>query len=84
MFIAVNCSYETVLYYTVLMSQQVDKFSPLYTAIRFIPSGVLGFVVTLATTRAIECLDGKYILITGLLFEVLAPLPTCLLSGTDL
>lgn len=66
------------------MSQQVDMISPLDTAIRFIPSGVLGFVVTLATTRAIESIDGKYILITGLLFEVLAPLPSCLLSGPNL
>jgi hypothetical protein len=83
-FIAVNGSFTTVLYYTVLMSQQVDNLSPLDTAIRFIPSGVLGFVVTLATTRAIESFDGKYILITGLLFEVLAPLPSCLLSGSNL
>lgn len=84
MFIAVNGSYQIVLYYTVLISQQVYNFSPLDTAIRFIPSGVLGFVLTLATTRAIESIDGKYILITGLVFEVLAPLPTCLLSGSDL
>jgi hypothetical protein len=64
------------------MSQQVDNPSPLDTAIRFIPSRVLGFVVSLATTGAIESIDGKYILITGLLFEILAPLPTCLLSGS--
>ncbi|KAF3392977.1 hypothetical protein DPV78_010154 [Talaromyces pinophilus] len=81
---AVNGSYQTVLYYTVLMSQQVDNPSPLDTAIRFIPSRVLGFVVSLATTGAIESIDGKYILITGLLFEILAPLPTCLLSGSIL
>lgn len=78
---AANGSYTAVLYYTVLMAQQVDRLSALDTAIRFIPSGVLGFVITLITTKSIEFVDGKYILISGLLLSVLAPIPTCLLSG---
>lgn len=78
---AANGSFAAVLYYTVLMAQQVDNLSPLQTAIRFIPSGVLGFVITLITTRAIESFDGKYILITGLAISVLAPIPSCLLTG---
>ncbi|OKL60184.1 hypothetical protein UA08_04926 [Talaromyces atroroseus] len=77
----VNGSYTATLYYTVLMAQQVDNLSALDTAIRFIPSGVLGFVITLLTTRAIEFIDGKYILISGLVLSVLAPIPSCLLAG---
>ncbi|QKX56319.1 uncharacterized protein TRUGW13939_03420 [Talaromyces rugulosus] len=76
-----NGSFSATLYYTVLMAQQVDNLSPLETAIRFIPSGVLGFVITLMTTRAIESFDGKHILITALVISVLAPIPSCLLTA---
>lgn len=78
---AANGSYTAVLYYTVLMAQEVDKLSPLQTAIRFIPTGVMGFVITIITSIFLEFIDGKWIIILGLSLSTLAPIASCLLSG---
>ncbi|ODM16820.1 hypothetical protein SI65_07785 [Aspergillus cristatus] len=71
-------SYQTVIYYLVLMAQEVDELSAGETAIRFLPMGAGGFIVSLICGRAIEVVNGKFLLLMGMALSVLAPVPSCL------
>jgi len=75
---AVYGSYQTVIYYLVLMAQEVDELSAGETAIRFLPMGAGGFIVSLVCGRAIEVVNGKFLLLMGMALSVLAPVPSCL------
>lgn len=67
-----------MIYYIVLMAQQVDHLSAGDTAIRFLPMGVIGFIVSLGTGKLLEWMNGKYTLLAGLILTVVAPLPSAL------
>ncbi|KAI9929470.1 hypothetical protein ASPWEDRAFT_28673 [Aspergillus wentii DTO 134E9] len=71
-------SYQNVIYYIVLMAQQVDNLSPGDTALRFLPMGVIGFIASMGTGIALEYVNGKYTLLAGLILTVLAPVPSSL------
>ncbi|KAJ5279852.1 permease of the major facilitator superfamily [Penicillium angulare] len=71
-------SYQNVIYYIVLMAQKVDDLSAGETAIRFLPMGVIGFIVSLGTGKLLEYMNAKYCLLAGLTLSVLAPLPSAL------
>ncbi|KAJ5151997.1 permease of the major facilitator superfamily [Penicillium capsulatum] len=71
-------SYQNVIYYIVLMAQQVDNLSAGNTAIRFLPMGVIGFIVSLGTGKLLEWMNGKYTLLAGLILTVVAPIPSAL------
>ncbi|KAB8276372.1 major facilitator superfamily-domain-containing protein [Aspergillus minisclerotigenes] len=71
-------SYQNVIYYIVLMAQQVDNLSAGDTALRFLPMGVIGFIASMGTGKALEYVNGKYTLIAGLILTVLAPVPSAL------
>lgn len=75
---AVYGSYQTVLYYLVLMAQEVDQLSAGQTALRFLPMGAGGFIVSLVSGRLVEKVNGKILLLLGMALSVLAPVPSCL------
>ncbi|KAJ5246868.1 hypothetical protein N7468_001851 [Penicillium chermesinum] len=64
----------------------IDELSAGSTALRFLPMGVIGFVASLGTGKALEYMNAKYLLIAGLVLSVLAPLPSALTvtSSNDL
>lgn len=64
------------------MAQQVDNLSAGETALRFLPMGVIGFIASMGTGKALEYVNGKYTLIAGLVLTVLAPVPSAL-TATD-
>ncbi|KAJ5691247.1 permease of the major facilitator superfamily [Penicillium malachiteum] len=73
-------SYQNIIYYIVLMAQKVDHLSAGDTAIRFLPMGVIGFIVSLGTGKLLEYMNAKYCLLAGLLLSVLAPIPSAIKS----
>lgn len=79
-------SYQNVIYYIVLIAQQVDNLSAGETAVRFLPMGVIGFIVSLGTGKLLEYMNGMYLLFAGLVLTILAPVPSALTvtSTTDL
>ena len=73
-------SYQNVIYYIVLIAQQVDGLSAGETALRFLPMGVIGFIASMGTGKLLEYMNGKYTLFVGLILSVLAPIPSALTS----
>ncbi|KAJ5946539.1 major facilitator superfamily-domain-containing protein [Penicillium verhagenii] len=71
-------SYQNIIYYIVLIAQKVDGLSAGDTAIRFLPMGAIGFVVSLGTGKLLEYMNAKYCLIAGLVLSVLAAVPSAL------
>lgn len=69
-----------MIYYIVLMAQKVDDLSAGDTAIRFLPMGVIGFIVSLGTGKLLEYMNAKYCLLAGLVLSVLAPVPSAMTS----
>ncbi|KAF9886457.1 hypothetical protein FE257_011489 [Aspergillus nanangensis] len=76
-------SYQNVIYYIVLMAQQVDGLSAGDTALRFLPMGAIGFVVSLGTGKALEYMNGKYLLLAGMVLTVVAPIPSAITSSPE-
>jgi len=76
-------SYQNVIYYIVLIAQQVDELSAGETALRFLPMGVIGFIASMGTGKLLEYMNGKYTLFIGMVLTVLAPIPSALtVTGT--
>jgi predicted MFS family arabinose efflux permease len=76
-------SYQNVIYYIVLIAQEVDGLSAGQTALRFLPMGVIGFIASMGTGKLLEYMNGKYALFVGLVLTVLAPIPSALtVTGT--
>ncbi|BCR82763.1 MFS transporter [Aspergillus chevalieri] len=71
-------SYQNVIYYIVLMAQQVDNLNAGDTALRFLPMGAIGFVASMGTGKLLEYVNGKYTLLAGLILTVVAPIPSAL------
>jgi hypothetical protein len=48
--------------------------------------GVIGFIASMGTGKALEYMNGKYLLLGGLVLTVLAPVPSAVTvtSSTDL
>lgn len=79
-------SYQNIIYYIVLMAQQVDKLSAGDTALRFLPMGAIGFIASMGTGKLLEYMNGKYLLLAGMALAVIAPVPSSVTatSNTDL
>ena len=60
------------------MAQEVDQLSASQTALRFLPMGAGGFIVSLVSGRLVEKVNGKILLLLGMALSVLAPVPSCL------
>lgn len=71
-------SYQNIIYYIVLMAQKVDGLSAGDTAIRFLPMGAIGFIVSLGTGKLLEYMNAKYCLIAGLILSVMAAVPSAM------
>ncbi|KAJ5521823.1 hypothetical protein N7527_005938 [Penicillium freii] len=76
-------TYQNVIYYIVLMAQEVDKLSAGDTALRFLPMGAIGFIVSLGTGKLLEFMNGKHLLIAGLVLAVVAPVSSALTSNPE-
>lgn len=76
--------YQTAIYYTTLMCQEINKLSAGETALRFLPMGATGFVFSLGMSRALEWFNAKWMLVTGMLICAVAPLPSALMREADI
>lgn len=65
------------------MAQKVDKLSAGDTALRFLPMGAIGFIASLGTGKLLEYMNGKHLLIVGLVLAVVAPISSALTSNPE-
>lgn len=65
------------------MAQQVDKLSAGDTALRFLPMGAIGFIVSMGTGKLLEYMNGKHLLLIGMALAVVAPVPSAITSSPD-
>ncbi|WYZ46252.1 hypothetical protein EsH8_IX_000477 [Colletotrichum jinshuiense] len=76
--------YQTTVYYTTLIAQEVNKLSAGEAALRFLPMGATGFIFSLSMSRMLEIFNTKYLLITGMTICAIAPVPSALMRQDDL
>lgn len=76
--------YQTSIYYTTLIAQEVNKLSAGQTALRFLPMGCTGFILSMSMARALELFNTKWLLVSGMVICGVAPLPSALMSSGDL
>lgn len=76
--------YQTCIYYTTLITQEVNQLSAGQTAIRFLPMGAMGFTFSLGMSWALELFNTKWILVLGMIICGAAPLPSALMSPGDI
>ena len=65
--------YQTVIYYTTLIAQEVEHMSASATAIRYLPMGCTGFIISLLMGRAVEVFNVKMLLLVGMALCAMAP-----------
>ncbi|KAF2765141.1 hypothetical protein EJ03DRAFT_345873 [Teratosphaeria nubilosa] len=76
--------YQTLLYYVILVAQEVMDLSAGATALRFIPMAFVGAAVSMALGRLMERINTNLLLLIGLgFFCTVAPIPTALISGEN-
>ncbi|KAL0933312.1 efflux protein [Colletotrichum truncatum] len=76
--------YQTTIYYTTLIAQEVNKLSAGETALRFLPMGATGFIFSLAMSRMLEIFNPKWLLTAGMAICAIAPVPSALMRDDDL
>lgn len=76
--------YQTAIYYTTLICQEVNKLSAGETAVRFLPMGATGFIFSLSMSRALEWFSSKWMLVTGMVISGIAPISLALMQPSDL
>lgn len=69
-----------MIYYTVLIAQEINQLSAQDTAIRFLPMGATGFIFSLGMGPALERFDTKLLLIIGMVLCLLAPISSATIS----
>ncbi|KZF24827.1 major facilitator superfamily transporter [Xylona heveae TC161] len=77
-------SYQAIIYYLVLISQEVNELSAGDTAVRFLPMGAAGFITSMSMSKVLEKVKAKTLMIVGMLLCVIAPIPGCLISEGDI
>ncbi|KAF6805117.1 MFS transporter [Colletotrichum musicola] len=75
--------YQTTIYYTTLIAQEVNKLSAGETALRFLPMGATGFAFSLSMSRMLEMFNAKHLLIAGMAICAVAPVPSALMKDDD-
>ncbi|KAJ8066242.1 hypothetical protein OCU04_005325 [Sclerotinia nivalis] len=75
--------YQTVLYYIVLIAQEVNLLSPGKTALYFLPMGLTGFIFSMSVGKILERYNTKSILLLGMLMMMGSPIPAALLTHTS-
>lgn len=73
-------SYQTTVYYITLIAQEINKLSPSAAAIRIIPMGLVGGVLSVAIGPAVSRFNTKYLPLVRMALCVIAPLPCCFMS----
>lgn len=76
--------YQTAIYYTTLICQEVNKFTAAETAVRFLPMGAVGFIFSLGMSRGLEWFNPKWMLVVGMIISSLAPISSALMEPGDL
>ena len=76
--------YQTVIYYTTLISQEVEHLSASATAIRYLPMGCTGFIISLFMGRAVEAFNVKLLLLVGMALCAIAPVSAITMTPQDL
>ncbi|KAF4534024.1 putative mfs transporter protein [Lasiodiplodia theobromae] len=76
--------YQTIIYYTTLIAQEINQLSAGQTALRFLPMGATGFIFSLSMSRMLEIFNTKYLLITGMAICAIAPIPSALIKEGDI
>ncbi|KAM0472499.1 hypothetical protein ACHAP7_008652 [Fusarium lateritium] len=75
--------YQTVIYYTTLVAQEVNHLSAGQTTIRFLPMGATGFVTSLAMSKVISRFNTKSLLVIGMAICAIAPISSALIKDRD-
>ncbi|KAA8575070.1 hypothetical protein MFRU_002g03150 [Monilinia fructicola] len=75
--------YQTVLYYIVLIAQEVNRLSPGTTALYFLPMGATGFIFSMSVGKILERYNTKNVLLIGMLMMMTSPIPAALLTSTS-
>ncbi|KAJ9112304.1 hypothetical protein QFC19_000723 [Naganishia cerealis] len=73
----------SVVYYEVLICQEVLHLSPLQTAIRLAPCGAWGLIVTMTCGELVQRFTTKTIVVTALVICVVANVPSAIMKPTD-
>lgn len=76
--------YQTILYYAILTSQEVLQLSAGGTALRFVPMAFVGAAVVLSLGYVMERFNTKYLLLVGLTFCAMGPIPCAMIREDDL
>ncbi|KAK7424094.1 hypothetical protein QQX98_000704 [Neonectria punicea] len=76
--------YQTTIYFTTLMAQEVNHLSAGQTALRFLPMGCTGFIVSLSMSRLLENCNTKALLVSGMAICAVAPVPSALMKEGDI
>ena len=77
-------SYQTIIYYTTLIAQEVQHLSASQTAIRFLPMGATGFCVSMLMGTLVDRINIKLLLILGMLLSTVAPISAATMSPSDM
>ncbi|KAF8824799.1 hypothetical protein HHX47_DHR7000077 [Lentinula edodes] len=78
------CWWASVVYYLSLIAQEVLFLTPLNTGLYLIPMGAWGFVVSIATGRAVERFELKPLLVGGFFISAVGTLPAAFVKTGDL
>lgn len=73
--------YQTTIYYTVLVAQEIEGLSASATAIRFLPMGATGFVISLSMGKAVDMFKVKHLLLVGMVLSSLAPVSAAMMTS---
>ncbi|KAH8675195.1 major facilitator superfamily transporter [Ilyonectria robusta] len=76
--------YQTTIYYTTLITQEVNELSAGQTALRFLPMGCTGFIVSLSMSRMLEHFNTKILLVVGMATCAIAPISSALMKEGDI
>jgi len=77
-------SYQTIVYYTTLIAQEVQHLSASQTAIRFLPMGATGFCVSMLMGTLVDRINVKVLLLLGMLLSTVAPISAATMTPTDM
>lgn len=76
--------YQVTIYYTTLIAQEVNQLSAGQTALRFLPMGCTGFILSLSMSRLLDRFNTKVLLISGMAICAVAPIPSALMKEGDI
>lgn len=77
-------SYQTIIYYTTLIAQEVQHLSASQTAIRFLPMGATGFCVSMLMGTLVDRINVKVLLLLGMLLSTVGPISAATMSPSDM